>query len=404
VYKAALKGVYGSASGLHRGHRTLRPAAAETAEDALVLASAMRAALACGVTRLADITHLDRIGVPVFQAIRPSSRALAVHQGKGLTPVVARIGALMESVESARAEGFDVRSAICSYAELSPAERPEDLGDFAVVRGDGPSRMEPLAWTAATRLVDGRAMLVPFDCVSLDCGGPWDRRLDHTSNGLASRLDLEGARLKGLLEVVERDAAAAWVALDPGAMCDTTIDETTIPYGWFRGIADRLEAAGIRLSLYWIPSLIGVPAFRAEILELGALPSASASAGGWGCGLTCEDAVRAAVLEALQSRLTLIAGARDDILYDEDGGGPGLGYALPLPPGLDGLAWSEITDSLPDAQAMTSSGLAERLAQAGYPDACEVRLSAPDDPVCVVKVFAPGLGCNRRVRRAAVPG
>ncbi|MGZ5563350.1 MAG: YcaO-related McrA-glycine thioamidation protein, partial [Halobacteriota archaeon] len=40
-----------------------------------------------GVTRIADITGLDRIGLPVFSAIRPSAAdgAISVYAGKGTT-------------------------------------------------------------------------------------------------------------------------------------------------------------------------------------------------------------------------------------------------------------------------------------------------------------------------------
>lgn len=37
----------------------------------------------CGITRIANITGLDRVGVPVYTAIRPNSRALSTSQGKG---------------------------------------------------------------------------------------------------------------------------------------------------------------------------------------------------------------------------------------------------------------------------------------------------------------------------------
>jgi YcaO-like protein with predicted kinase domain len=47
---------------------------------------------AMGITRLADLTGLDRIGVPVFAAIRPNSRSVATSQGKGLTKDAARAG------------------------------------------------------------------------------------------------------------------------------------------------------------------------------------------------------------------------------------------------------------------------------------------------------------------------
>ena len=55
---------------------------------------------AMGITRLADLTGLDRIGVPVFAAVRPNARSVATSQGKGLAQDAARVGALMEAVES----------------------------------------------------------------------------------------------------------------------------------------------------------------------------------------------------------------------------------------------------------------------------------------------------------------
>ena len=60
-----------------------------------------------GITRLADVTGLDWIGIPVYQAIRPNSRNLSVAQGKGLTRTQAKVSALMESLESFHAERID---------------------------------------------------------------------------------------------------------------------------------------------------------------------------------------------------------------------------------------------------------------------------------------------------------
>ena len=65
-----------------------------------------------GITRLADITDLDRIGIPVFSAIRPSAEtgAISVYNGKGMTKEVAKVSALMEGYErySAEVRGFNV--------------------------------------------------------------------------------------------------------------------------------------------------------------------------------------------------------------------------------------------------------------------------------------------------------
>ena len=59
-----------------------------------------------GVTRIADITGLDRVGIPVFSAIRPSASqgAVSVHSGKGTTAVEAKVSAMMESFERYSAE------------------------------------------------------------------------------------------------------------------------------------------------------------------------------------------------------------------------------------------------------------------------------------------------------------
>ena len=56
-------------------HRILSPA--ETVARVTPLMALM------GITRVADVTGLDRIGVPVVMVCRPNARSLAVSQGKG---------------------------------------------------------------------------------------------------------------------------------------------------------------------------------------------------------------------------------------------------------------------------------------------------------------------------------
>src|SRR5215472_8222046 len=55
---------------------------------------------AMGITRIANITGLDRVGVHVVQAVRPNSRTLAVSQGKGADLAAAKASAVMESIEA----------------------------------------------------------------------------------------------------------------------------------------------------------------------------------------------------------------------------------------------------------------------------------------------------------------
>src|ERR1700756_2828484 len=57
-------------------------------------------ACSLGVTRLGDITGMDRLGMPTYCAIVPKSRdIISVYTGKGLERIDAKVGALMEAIE-----------------------------------------------------------------------------------------------------------------------------------------------------------------------------------------------------------------------------------------------------------------------------------------------------------------
>ena len=94
-----------------------------------------------GITRLADVTGLDWIGIPVYQAIRPNSRNLSVAQGKGLTRTQAKVSALMESLESFHAERIEYQTSLrASVSELRP-RLGYDPRTLSVVRE--PSVLDP---------------------------------------------------------------------------------------------------------------------------------------------------------------------------------------------------------------------------------------------------------------------
>src|SRR5437763_8589573 len=57
-----------------------------------------------GITRLGNITGLDRIGISVAIAVRPNSRSVSVSQGKGLDLPQSMASALMEACEGFHAE------------------------------------------------------------------------------------------------------------------------------------------------------------------------------------------------------------------------------------------------------------------------------------------------------------
>ena len=76
-----------------------------------------------GITRLGNVTGLDRIGIPVAIAVRPNSRSLAVSQGKGLALSHAMASALMEAIELFHGENLTARTRVASFQELSAEVR-----------------------------------------------------------------------------------------------------------------------------------------------------------------------------------------------------------------------------------------------------------------------------------------
>src|SRR5262245_49557818 len=72
-----------------------------------------------GITRVANVTGLDRIGLPVVMVTRPNSRSLSVSQGKGLDLIEARVSGIMEAIELHHAEFPRVPVRIDTFDNLS---------------------------------------------------------------------------------------------------------------------------------------------------------------------------------------------------------------------------------------------------------------------------------------------
>src|SRR5690348_6357711 len=142
------------------------------------------AARRAGITRLADLTGLDTLGIPVYSAIRPLGRSLSTQQGKGLTAEAARVSALMESLETWTAEQArgPVRG---SYRALRARRRVVDVRRLPRPRG----RLDLDAswrWIEGFELVAGEPILVPEQAVTLDTTFTRAPVFDISSNGLAS--------------------------------------------------------------------------------------------------------------------------------------------------------------------------------------------------------------------------
>jgi YcaO-like protein with predicted kinase domain len=270
-----------------------------------------------GITRLANVTGLDVIGVPVVMACRPNSRGLAVSQGKGLTLDAALASAAMESIESYHAELVFQPLLLGSYDDLHTGRRLIDPARLQTNSGAAGPRELPLLWIEGRELVSDEPAWVPFDLVHTDMtlssrsGAPV---FALSSSGLASGNHPMEAISHAICELIERDGTGLWSQRPPPDRAARRLDLTSVDDPGCRQVLDRLATAGVATTAWDLTTDVGLPSFRAEIAEdpdHAFLPMYAAA--GYGCHPRREIALLRALTEAVQSRLTEIAGSRDDL-------------------------------------------------------------------------------------------
>lgn len=265
-----------------------------------------------GITRLANLTGLDNLGVPVFAAIRPNGRSLSTSQGKGLDADAAAASALMESIETWHAENLRLPVERGSPRAMHERLPVVDVRKLPIAPGAVIDPRVPIDWVEGWDLLQDTAVWVPEASVTLDCVMPRDHlpTFDVSSNGLASGNHLLEAISHGLCEVIERDAEARWRE----RRGQKRVELATVVDAACRGIIEKVRAAGVHVTVWDITSDVGVPAYGAAFMEDPREP-AWRSLGlyqGFGCHLSPAIALMRALTEAAQTRLTYIAGSRDD--------------------------------------------------------------------------------------------
>ena len=270
-----------------------------------------------GITRIANVTGLDFVGVPVVMVTRPNSRSLVVSQGKGLDLDAAKASSLMESVESYHAEHITLPLKLGSYEDLRFSH---SLADVAQLPRHSDSVFRPntqLLWIEGQDLMGGDPAWLPYELVHLNYTLPLPTGhgcFKPSSNGLASGNHILEAISHGVCEVVERDATTLWHLLDGEAKSATRVDLDSIDDANCRFVLDKLEAANIWTAVWETTSDVGIPAFLCRIIERTDNPShLLRPAAGMGCHSSKEAALLRALTEAVQSRLTFISGSRDDL-------------------------------------------------------------------------------------------
>lgn len=351
-----------------------------------------------GVTRLADITGLDRIGIPVFQALRPNAPTMSSTSGKGATTDAAKVSACMEAIEIYRAETMSPPVIRASYRQIAAQHPVIAVEDLPLAKNSSFNPAYAEDWVLGWDLIAQQEAAVPLALVHLGreqySPTPSLTAYQMGSNGLASGNNLLEAILAGLYEVIERDAIACrTLAAGTGALPYTRVRLQTIESPIARGLIDKIEAAGVSLILHDCRVDTDVPVFSAAVYDR--LAERAGSFGGAGAHLEPEVAMIRAITEAVQSRGVIMAGARDDLFRHDrwinqlDSDALRLRQAAEaVPATLDaGTIRSEATPTFDGDLEL----LLAKLQRAGLRQVIVFDLGQPAFDVGIARVVVPGL-------------
>jgi YcaO-like protein with predicted kinase domain len=366
-----------------------------TADPSETLARVRPHAARMGITRLGNITGLDRIGIPVAVAVRPNSRSVSVSQGKGLELPQAMASALMEACEGFHAEEVGLVRRL-PYRQLAANDTVVDPADLCA-GGRMFDERAAISWIEGYDLLRREPCWVPAEIVHTDytVRQP-DGYFLAGSNGLASGNHLTEAINAALYELVERDAVALWVAQPIMRRAHCALDLASVDDPDCRALLARYEVAEIAVRVWHATTDIGIAAFLCEIRDMSAGdPQRLRRFHGSGCHTDRGVALSRALTEAAQTRLTYIAGIRDDLSPAEYEEAPEaeIGDAL-----LDALARENVAVAFRDVPSFAADDLTEdlqwalgRLRAIGIARIVAVDLTRPEFAIPVVRLVIPGL-------------
>lgn len=347
-----------------------------------------------GITRLANITGLDWIGIPVTLAMRPNAATLSNGSGKGFSLEAAMTSGAMEAIELFHAERADLPTFQLPYDNL-PANRIP-VEDLPVTRHNLFNTWWPYRWTLGWDIMNQEEVPIPWWLVHMG-EHPLRPRDLHTfqvtSNGLASGNNLLEAINAGLFEVIERDAVTSHrVVWDRLKKMPPIVDTPRIEFPLVRELLDRLAAANVGLVLFDCTIDTAVPVYMAYIYDLRVRQLGLYR--GYGAHLDPEVAMIRAITEAVQGRCIYIAGSRDDVFRHSY-----LRLRQPddavLVPTIQSLPATadprlRLSEATPTFEGDTQIAL-RKLRAAGLRRAIVVDITIPGMPIKVVKVVVPGL-------------
>jgi ribosomal protein S12 methylthiotransferase accessory factor len=373
------------------GDRSLAPAA--------LLDRVRRFMPVMGITRLANLTGLDVIGLPVVMACRPNSRSVAVSMGKGLTLEAAKASALMEAVETYHAEQITAPLKLASFEELRYDHALADPLRLPLCRQSAYHPGRRLLWIEGCDLVSGRSCWVPYELVHTDYTLPPPSGSGcflASSNGLAAGGHPLEAIAQALCELVERDAVTLFNRLADDQRAARRLDPDSIAAPDCREVIARCRAAGMALALFDATSDLGIATVICLLAEAAPPALLGGIAVGSGCHPDPAIALVRAITEAVQIRLAYISGARDDLPDAAYGGLAPSADAAADPRLRPAAAGGRSFDSIPgfrsDTFADDLAWMIDRLLAQNLDQVIVVELTKPATfAIPVVRLVIPGL-------------
>jgi len=265
---------------------------------------------AAGITRVSEITGLDRVGIPVAQCIRPNAKYLSVDSGKGATSEAALCSAIMEGFERHVGETCDLEYITAPLHKLNKAEIR-----FPLLNGAVYNTLIPIKWCEAIGIYSKERTLIPHAAAALALGG-WKYNFLETcfapsSNGLSSGNTLEEALCGGLYEVIERDQVKCAFH---GEKSLRRVNIGSVKDEVLGSLIEKLKSQSLMTVLFDCTGDIRVPTYTAYIYDS---ENDMQAYRGYAAHLDPQVAQCRAICEAVQSRLVYLSGSRDDLNHEK---------------------------------------------------------------------------------------
>ena len=264
-----------------------------------------------GITRVANITHLDHVGIPTYVAIRPQAKLLTTAQGKGINDDLAKISAIMESIEGWHCENMSEPDLFGSYQAL---KQDYPLCDLDPAMNHGPFEwvdIETLEipWAKGTELITGKTIYFPYTMINVNTAyyRPGYRYFPPRTNGLASGNTYEEATCHALYEVIERESEASNSLFMKGPQ----IDLTTIRSSAIQILLEKIAQSRLALEVWPLMNDFEIPCYATIVYDLDDIREVGMQFGS-GAHFSSVVALSRAITEAIQGRATMISGSRDD--------------------------------------------------------------------------------------------